>query len=446
VMSKRALAQAALLDAEAQQGKFRGPLHGVPIAVKDTIDTAGVRTTAASAIFDDRVPNEDAEVVRLLKLAGAVIIGKTNMHEFAADDTSASTYFGPVRNPWALDHNPGGSSGGSGAAVCAGLCFGALGTDTGGSIRTPASYCGIVGLKPTFGLVSLRGIIPCVYSLDHCGPMAKTTEDAAMMLSALVGYDKNDIYSVGHAKEDYVQSMRQPISHLRIGIPRAPFFDHLDEPTARSVEAAIAVLARFATIVDNVTLPSTSDFSSEALAVGFYAYHRKLFLNNPQLYSLQVRRELADLQAVYNNGVNESCGEKLADYVQLQMDLEHIRRVIDDEFNAFDLVVLPTTRYVPRTINDVLSGEEDPKPIEPEGKINTMPFNIWGLPSISIPCGFSKSGLPVGLMVCGPHFTEGRLLALSHAYESVTPWHTMRPRLTANSIVPPIIRRSVTGH
>jgi len=206
VMSRQALAQAAMLDAEAKSGKFRSALHGVPIALKDNIDTIGVRTTAASAVFDDRVPTEYAEVTRRLKEAGAVLIGKTNMHEFAYGGTSASTYFGPVRNPWALDHNPAGSSGGSGAAVSADLAFGALGTDTGGSIRMPASFCSIVGLKPTVGLVSIRGIIPCVYSLDHCGPMTKTVEDAAILLNSLAGYDKNDNASVEHAKEDYVRA------------------------------------------------------------------------------------------------------------------------------------------------------------------------------------------------------------------------------------------------
>jgi aspartyl-tRNA(Asn)/glutamyl-tRNA(Gln) amidotransferase subunit A len=219
VMERQALAQAVRLDLEVKAGKFRGRLHGIPIGIKDNIDTVGVRTTGASAVFDDRVPTEDAEVTRRLKEAGAVLIGKTNLHEFAMGDTTASTYFGPVRNPWALDHVPAGSSGGSGAAVAGDLCFGALGTDTGGSIRMPAAYCSIVGLKPTVGLVSIRGIIPCVYSLDHCGPMTKTVEDAAITLNGLAGYDKLDNASVEHPSEDYVESMKQSISGLRLGIP-----------------------------------------------------------------------------------------------------------------------------------------------------------------------------------------------------------------------------------
>ena len=205
VLREHALAQARTLDAEAKAGKFRGPLHGIPLALKDNIDTAGIRTTAASAVFDDRVPTEDAEVARRLKLAGAVIVGKANLHEFAFGGTSATSYFGPVRNPWSLARNPGGSSGGSAAAVAMDCCFGALGTDTGGSIRTPASYCSVVGLKPTYGLVSIRGIIPLTFSLDHCGPLTRTVEDAAIILNHLTGYDRLDIASVEHGREDYVE-------------------------------------------------------------------------------------------------------------------------------------------------------------------------------------------------------------------------------------------------
>src|SRR5712671_5583543 len=190
VLREQAMAQARELETEQRAGKLRSPLHGIPIALKDNIDTAGIRTTAASAVFDDRIPDADAEVARRLKAAGAVLVGKTNLHEFAMGGTNATSYYGPVRNPWALDRNPGGSSGGSAAAVAAGLCFGALGTDTGGSIRIPASFCSTVGLKPTYGLVSIRGIIPLTLSLDHCGPLVRTVEDAAIILNILAGYDK----------------------------------------------------------------------------------------------------------------------------------------------------------------------------------------------------------------------------------------------------------------
>src|SRR5215471_7488680 len=262
VMNDQALAQAAQTDEEIKANRFRGPLHGIPIALKDNIDTAGTRTTAGSEVFDDRVPSEDAEVARRLKEAGAVTIGKTNLHEFAAGGTSASTYFGPVRNPWALDRVPAGSSGGSAAAVISDTAFAALGTDTGGSVRMPAAYCSIVGLKPTYGLVSIRGIIPLTYSLDHCGPMTKTVEDAALMLNQMVGYDSHDVASVEHAKEDYVSAMRQPVSGLRLGIPRAPYFDQLDDEVAKATEAAIVVLSKLTKGTVECYLPSTAGFDS----------------------------------------------------------------------------------------------------------------------------------------------------------------------------------------
>src|SRR5437762_2616685 len=259
VTREAALAQARALDADQRAGRLRGPLHGIPIALKDNIDTAGVRTTAASAVFDDRVPAEDAEVDRRLAAAGAVVVGKANLHEFAFGGTSATSYYGPVRNPWALERNPGGSSGGSAAAVATDLCYGALGTDTGGSIRTPASFCGVVGLKPTYGLVSIRGIIPLSVSLDHCGPLVKSVEDAAILLSALAGYDKLDIASVEHAKDDYLAQMKQPVSGLRLGIPRAPYFDLLDADVAKAVEEAISVLAKMTAGARDVALPSVRD-------------------------------------------------------------------------------------------------------------------------------------------------------------------------------------------
>src|SRR5437867_7493325 len=227
VMREQALAQAKELEAEQRAGRLRSPLHGIPIALKDNIDTAGVRTTAASAVFDDRTPDIDAEVARRLAAAGAVVVGKANLHEFAFGGTSATSYYGPVRNPWALERNPGGSSGGSAAAVATDLCYAALGTDTGGSIRTPASYCSVVGLKPTYGLVSIRGIVPLTLSLDHCGPITRSVMDAAMMVNVLAGYDRLDIASVEHAAEDYVAAPKHPASGFRIGSARAPVFDLL---------------------------------------------------------------------------------------------------------------------------------------------------------------------------------------------------------------------------
>ncbi|MGH9718632.1 MAG: amidase [Bryobacteraceae bacterium] len=423
VTRERALAQARQLDAEQQAGKIRGPLHGIPIALKDNVDTAGIRTTGASAVFDERIPSEDAEVARRLMAAGAILMGKVNLHEFAMGGTSATSYYGPVRNPWALDRNPGGSSGGSAAAVAADMCYGALGTDTGGSIRIPAAFCSIVGLKATYGLVSIRGIIPLTLSLDHCGPMTRTVEDAAIMLNVLAGYDKLDIASVEHAKEDYAAAMKQPVSGFRLGIPRAPFFDLLDADVAKAAEGAIAVLAKLTRSVKDATLPSTTGVT---LPGESFAYHEEFFARSSGRYMIPTRRAL-------QNGGNA----KAAEYIRGRWKLELIRRTIDDAFRDFDLVVLPTRRRIPRTVDAAMKREESDKPRNPELE-NTGQFNVYGIPAISVPCGFTSEGLPVGLMIAGPRFSEGKVLALAHSYERATGWHNRKPPLRPDMTVPPL--------
>ncbi|HWB32998.1 MAG TPA: amidase [Acidobacteriaceae bacterium] len=442
VMDADALAQAEMLDKEAKAGKFRSPLHGIPIALKDNIDTAGTRTTAASEVFDDRVPDEDATVVAKLKEAGAVILAKANMHEFASGGTSASTYFGPVRNPWALDHIPAGSSGGSAAAVSADMAYAALGTDTGGSVRMPAAYCSVVGLMPTYGLVSIHGIIPLTYSLDHCGPLARTVEDCAMMLNHMTGYDKKDVASVEHAKEDYVKALAQPISDIRLGIPRAPFFDHLDPEIEKAVEEAIALLSKMTKSTVDCHLPSTEGFNALALGGEREAYHLQLYRRNANRYSLSLKNSFGSAQKTMDDVSSEPCSEKVVDYVQSNWDLILLRKNIDDAFTNFDLVVLPTMRVLPISINEALSREEDPKPREPETTSNCGPFDRYGIPAISIPCGFSSTGLPIGLMIAGPRFSEGKVMALAQAYEKATQWHTKRPPLSPNMKVPPVTRKS----
>jgi aspartyl-tRNA(Asn)/glutamyl-tRNA(Gln) amidotransferase subunit A len=436
VMRVEALDQATRLDEEAKAGKFRSPLHGVPVALKDNIDTAGTRTTAASQVFDDRVPDDDADVARRLKEAGAVIIGKTNLHEFANGGSSASTYFGPVRNPWALDRIPSGSSGGSAAAVSADLAFAALGTDTGGSIRQPSAFCSIVGLKPTYGLVSIRGIIPLLYSLDHCGPMTKTVEDAAILLNHMTGYDSHDVASVERPREDYVAALSQPVSGIRLGIPRAPYFDLLDDEIAEAVEGALAVLSGLTKSTVDCRLPSTAGFDSLALGGERIAYHLDLFRRNSNRYSLHIRQSLEAALKSMNDGAAQPCAEKVVDYISSQWKLALLRKNIDAAFTNFDLVALPTMRIMPRTIDDSLNRERVPVPREPETVSNCAPFNTFGLPAISVPCGFSKNGLPIGLMIAGPRFAEGKVMALAQAYERATAWHTRRPALSPDMAVP----------
>lgn len=424
VTAEAARARAKTLDALPASAP-RGPLHGVPIALKDNIDTAGVRTTAASGVYDDRVPPEDAEVVRRLTAAGAVVLGKLNLHEFANGGTSATSYFGPVRNPWALDRNPGGSSGGSAAAVATGLCFAALGTDTGGSIRTPSSNCSVVGLKPTYGLVSIRGIIPLVVSLDHCGPLTRTVNDAALMLSAMAGYDRLDIASVEHPAENYLQAAQSPVKGLRVGVPRVPFFDHLDDDVASSVESALKVIASLTASTRDVVLPSTSDIT---LNGEMYAYHEALFTKMAGRYQIPTRRNLQG-----------QANAKAADYIRGKWALDLLRRTIDDSFRDVDVVVLPTRRHTPRTVEAAIQREETDMMRNPELE-NTGPFNTYGIPAISVPCGFTAAGMPVGLMIAGPRFSEGRVLALARAFEQATDWHTRRPPIAPDTAVPALTR------
>ena len=418
-----ALTQAKALDAERRAGRVRGPLHGIPIALKDNIDTAGVRTTAASAVFDDRVPSEDAEVARRLAAAGAIVVGKTNLHEFAFGGTSATSYYGPVRNPWALERNPGGSSGGSAAAVATDLCFGALGTDTGGSIRTPASYCSVVGLKPTYGLVSIRGIIPLTVSLDHCGPITRGVADAALMLNVLAGYDRLDIASVEHSAEDYVAAMKQPVNGFRVGIARAPFFDLLDADVAKAVDEALKVIAKLTHSMSDALLPSTRDINVGAET---YAYHEEMYGRMAGRYMIPTRRSL-------QNGGNAKAGE----YIRSHWRLEMLRRTIDETFKNVDVVVLPTRRRTPRTVDASIKREETDVPRNPELE-NTGAFNVYGIPAISIPCGFTTAGLPVGLMIAGPRFSEGKVLALARAFEQATDFHARRPPIRPETPVPPL--------
>ncbi len=440
VMQESALREAAILDREAAQGHFRGPLHGIPIAIKDNIDTAGTRTTVASLLFDDNVPATDAFVVTQLRRAGAILIGKTNLHEFAMGGTSATSYFGPVRNPWALDRVPGGSSGGSAAAVIAELTCGALGTDTGGSIRIPAAYCGVVGLKPTYGLVSLRGIFPLIYSLDHCGPLTRTVRDAALMLSSMAGYDKYDVASVDHSPEDpqdYLASMqRQQVGAFRLGIPRSPFFDHLDADIEQTVEQAIEVLRHLVKSVQNVQLPPTGTLAWTAIrAAEVEAVHGELFRLHAGSYSIQPGRFVEDMGKELNSP-DETTAGRVAELVRANWELAKLRKTIDDAFTDFDLVVLPTMRVGPKTIKEELQREEKPTPSEPENTSNSLAFNLYGIPALSLPCGFSKAGLPIGLMIAGPRFSEAKVLALGNAFEQATDWHTRRPLLTRNTVVP----------
>jgi aspartyl-tRNA(Asn)/glutamyl-tRNA(Gln) amidotransferase subunit A len=409
VTAEQALEQARALERELAAGRSRGPLHGIPIALKDNIDTAGVLTTAASAVYADRIPTEDAECVRKLRDAGAVFLGKLNMHEFAYGGTSAVTHYGPVHNPWNLAHHPGGSSGGSAAAVAARLCAAALGTDTAASVRYPAACCGVAGLKATHGLASIRGIVPLSEFHDHVGPLARTVADCALVMTALAGFDALDPVSIRTEREDYRAAIGRPVRGLRIGVPRAPFFETLNPEIEAAATTALRVLADLtgSTLRDvAITAPDTYAL----LDAETYAYHEPLLADsaNHALYQpLTLQRVMGG--ASVPTGV----------YIEQRRRMTIARNTIADVFTDVDVLVAPTSMSLPATIEAVLANPAA------EGSLirNTLPFNVFGIPAISVPCGFASNGLPIGLQIIGPRLGEARVLALADAYEQATEWH-----------------------
>ena len=411
---ERAVARARELETELANGHWRGPLHGIPIALKDNIDTAGVLTTAASAVFADRIPDEDAEVVTRLKEAGAIILGKLNMHEFAFGATSAVTHFGPVRNPWDLDRITGGSSGGSGAAVAARLCAGALGTDTGGSIRIPAAHCGTVGLKPTYGLASIRGIIPLSVSFDHVGPMCRTVADAALMLQALAGYDPRDIASISANVPNYSSALQRSTSALRLGVPRTLFYDNVDPQILDAIERALSVLSELTASTQEVEVPARPQ--ARPVSVEAYEYHAEYLDERRELYAASTLERIlrgADMSAT--------------DYAEVLYQLRLGRKAIARVFEEVDVLITPTLAQLPVSIEAAL---ESPLEVTQILIRNPAPFNYYAIPTISIPCGFSREGLPIGLQISGRALGELEVLALAHAYEQATDWHDRTPPLT----------------
>jgi aspartyl-tRNA(Asn)/glutamyl-tRNA(Gln) amidotransferase subunit A len=393
VTADSALAEAQLAETEIRSGNWRGPLHGIPIGLKDLIDTAGVRTTAASAVFKDRVPTEDAEIVSKLKAAGAVILGKQNLHEFAYGGSSLVSQFGLVRNPVNPEFITGGSSGGSAAAVASGMCYAAIGTDTAGSIREPAALCGAVGLKPTYGLVSTRGIIPLSQSLDHAGPITRTVEDAAIVLEA-----------IAERPADHRVNFKTNLKRLRVGIPRTFFFDDLNAEVASSVEHAIADMAKLGAEIHDIDLAVSTDRTLQAYES--YRFHREMVAKSPELYQSETLRRIRS-------------GEKITNeqYEIARLHLESERAQIAELFHKMDVFVTPTTPIPAPRISDLMGDPAQLRPAELLLLRNTRPINVWGLPAISVPCGVTSSGLPIGLQIVGSHGREADVLRLAYEYE-----------------------------
>ena len=382
VTHESALAEARRAEEEIRAGLWRGPLHGIPVGLKDLIDTAGVKTTCGSALFANRIPTSDAEVVRRLKSAGAVLIGKQNMQEFAWGGTSASSQYGPVHNPWDNERIAGGSSGGSAAAVATGMCFAAIGTDTGGSIREPAAFCGIVGLKATYGLVSTRGVFPLSPSLDHVGPLCRTVRDAGLVLQVIA---------------DCSDGARSVNTKPRIGVVRSPFFADLDPEIAAATDQALSQIREIASELVEVELPTTP---SAVQAPEVYAIHAKYFALSPQLYGHWMQERLKMATAI----------DTVA-YIEARQQLDQLRRSAGEVFAHVDFIVTPTSPVAPITIREAL--EMSPSPAGELWLRNTRPFNAYGWPTISIPCGYTRAGLPIGLQISAPLLSEASLLSFA---------------------------------
>lgn len=415
VTAESAVAEAAKAEAEIARGEWKGPLHGIPVAVKDLAETAGVRTTAGSAVLEHHVPSEDAEVVRRLRAAGAVLLGKLNLHEFAYGGSGIIGHFGVARNPWNTAHITGGSSSGAAAAVAASLCYGAIGTDTAGSIRLPSAFCGIVGIKPSYGLVSTRGIIPLSWSLDHVGPMARTVSDVALMLQAIAHYDPRDFYCQKFAPVYYPSAIEEDCSALRLAAP-SEFWMDLDPEVQHATDAALALLSRMTAGLQEISLPT--DMDRTVVRCEPFVYHQRYLPAHEKEYDPETLKRIrsgADVTA--------------ADYVEKYRDLLRERREVLNVFEHADLIVTPTTPVLAPSLAELQSAPADLRSKELLMLRNTRPFNVYGLPAVSVCCGFSKSGLPIGLQIAGAPGSEGVVLALARAYEKQTEWHKARPVL-----------------
>ncbi|HZQ22980.1 MAG TPA: amidase [Terriglobales bacterium] len=417
ITPEQALTQARVAEEEIRAGNWRGPLHGIPIGLKDLIDTSGIPTTAASALFKDRVPAENAEIVRRLELAGSVIVGKQNLHEFAYGGSCMISYYGEVHNPWDFDVVAGGSSGGSAAAVAAGLCCAAIGTDTAGSVRLPASCCNIVGLKPTYGRVSARGVIPLSTSLDHVGTISRTVADAALLLQAVAGYDPHDPGSADQPVPDFAAALEYDTKRLRLGVPRDFFFEELDPEVEAALTEAIKVLANLTAKVSEISIPISTDRTLQSAES--YEYHSEYIREHRGLYQPETLRRILTAE---NRTAN--------DYIRARRELETTRRHISGVFEDVDLLITPTVPVPPPRISDLKRNPDSLRPQELVMLRNTRPINVWGTPAISIPGGFTRSGLPIGLQIIGPHWREDLVIALAHGYEQATAWHKRQPEMS----------------
>ncbi len=411
----QALAQAQQADQEIRAGSYRGPLHGIPIALKDLYETAGLRTTAGSTFFDEPLPAQDACVVQKLRQAGMVLLGKLNMHEVALGITNENPHFGACRNPWDTRCITGGSSGGSAAALAARFCLGSLGSDTGGSIRIPAALCGIVGLKPTYGRSSLRGVVPLSWNLDHAGPMARCVEDAALLLGLIAGYDPQDAYSLDAPVDDYLAELKQGVQGWKLALLDDEYFRAVDPAVWEAMEQAVQVFQRLGASVERLSIPEFKTYAqanSLLVTSDGAAFHHQRLQDRPQGFGADVLRRL------HNGAAFTSTEYSLARRTQTLA-----RRHMASYFERYNLLLLPTT---PTAAHEI--GGEDADNRAPQLTRFTAPFNLTGLPAISMPAG-RVEGLPIGLQIVANHWQEAALLRAAYAFEQAAPWAKAAPPL-----------------
>jgi aspartyl-tRNA(Asn)/glutamyl-tRNA(Gln) amidotransferase subunit A len=420
VTAESALAEAAQAEREIQGGRWRGPLHGIPVAMKDIIDQKDVLTTAGSAVFKSNIAKEDAEVTRRLRAAGAVLLGKTNLHEFAYGASGIISHFGVVRNPWNPERITGGSSSGSAVAVAVGMCFAALGTDTAGSIRLPASFCGIVGLKPSFGLVSRTGIVPLSLSFDHAGPMTRSVEDAAILLDAIAGYDTADAgsreFGPASSRASYRDAAWRNPADLRIGIATAYFCEGMDQKIEAELRVAVARLAPRTSALRDVQVPIDEDRTVHLYEA--YHYHRQFLAAQSGEYDPQTLQRIL---------AGKDVGE--AAYEAGKAELQALRTQAAELFREVDVLITPSVPVPPPKIADLQADLPNLRKRELVTLRNTRPFNVLGLPTITVPCGFSADGMPIGMQISAALGAEDKALAIAHRFQQQTEWHRRLPPL-----------------
>jgi aspartyl-tRNA(Asn)/glutamyl-tRNA(Gln) amidotransferase subunit A len=414
-----ALEQARQAEAELRSGKSRGPLHGIPLALKDLYETAGIRTTAGSLFYRDFIPEVDAVAVVRLRQAGAILLGKLNMHEIALGLTNENPHFGFCRNPWNTSRITGGSSGGSGAALAAGLCLGSLGSDTGGSIRVPAALCGVVGLKPTYGRVSLRGVIPLSWNLDHAGPMARCVRDTALILQEIAGYDPDDPTSRDEAVADYLAGLEGGVRGWRIALADGDYFRSVDTGIWPLIEAAAGVFSSLGAHVESLDIPGfeeAAQANSNLVLADAAAFHHERLKNNPLDFGQDVRERLQMGAAL-----------ALGDYIQARRTQVVFRRKMEALLTDYDLLLLPTVPMAALQIQQTQAVQRARWLTR-----FTSVFNLTGLPVLSLPCGFLEgegTRLPVGLQIAARPWAEASLLRGAYAYEQAAGWLAFHPSL-----------------